>query len=160
MFFWWRPVTAVDFHFCKLLAKMAVKTTTLQELEGALIAQDAMFLPPVQKHHVKESSYSFHVYLVLWGIHRTLRLPRLLYVMCKKALCQSIDIHSRNTNRLLDIEGQSERFPDHYGTIESSSGRKSKRRSEFPASMSAGLIARTRFSPAPVMRIFSMVLFP
>jgi hypothetical protein len=126
-----------------LMAKKALKSTTLQEIEDAMLAEGIAFLQAFQKRHAKESMYSFLFELSAVGYaaaaavatEESLKehaeqcvddfdgdvkqaMAALRWAGPEDGWYQSEDKHFRNTNKLLDIAEETELYPEYDGTLE------------------------------------------
>jgi hypothetical protein len=125
------------------MAKKAVKSTTLREIEDAMLAEGVAFLQAFQKRHEKETIYAFLFELSAVGYavaaaiatEESLRthaeecvddfdgdvnkaMTELRWAGPEDGWHQSEDKHFRNTNKLLDIAENSELYPEYDGTLE------------------------------------------
>ena len=125
------------------MGKKAAKSTTLAEIEEAMLAEAIAFFQTFQKRHSKESIYAFLFELSAVGYAAAAAIATeealasyaeecaddfeedvqqamdaLRWVGPEEGWYQSEDKHFRNANKLLDIAEEIELYPEYDGTLE------------------------------------------
>ncbi len=125
------------------MVKKSPKSTTLQEIEEAMLAEGVAFLQSFQKRHSGESVYAFlfEVSAVGYAAAAAIATEEALAKHAEECIddfngdveqaraelrwagpedgwYQSEDKHFRNTNKLLDLAEDIELYPEYDGTLE------------------------------------------